>query len=164
MKSLIIYCSSHGTTEKAVRLLTENLQGEVLAVDLKKDKNEFDLKSFDTVIIGGSIHAGQIQRKLKQFMKDNHDVLVDKSLGLFLCCMRDGDAATEQFNNAFPQELRKETAAMGLFGGEFLVTKMNFFERQIVKKVDGIIEDQSKLDNESIMLFASKLNNVKSLV
>jgi menaquinone-dependent protoporphyrinogen oxidase len=164
MRSLIIYCSSHGTTEKAVRLLTENLQGEVLAVDLKREKTEYDLNSYDTVIIGGSIHAGQIQRKLKQFMKDNHDVLVDKNLGLFLCCMRDGDAATEQFNNAFPQELRKGSAAMGLFGGEFLVTKMNFFERQIVKKVDGIITDQSKLDSESIMQFASKLNNVKSFV
>jgi menaquinone-dependent protoporphyrinogen oxidase len=164
MKSLIIYCSSHGTTEKAVRLLSESLRGEVLAVDLKKEKTEFNLKSFDTVIIGGSIHAGNIQRKLKQFMKDNHDTLVEKDLGLFLCCMRDGDAAIAQFNSAFPQELRKSSAAMGLFGGEFLVSKMNFFERQVVKKVDGIIEDQSKLDRESIMLFASKLNNIKSLV
>jgi menaquinone-dependent protoporphyrinogen oxidase len=164
LKSLIIYCSSHGTTEKAVRLLCESLQGEILTVDLKKDNTDFDLKSYDTVIIGGSIHAGSIQRKLKLFMKNNHDVLVDKNLGIFLCCMREGDAATDQFNKAFSQDLRKNSIAMGLFGGEFLVTKMNFFERQVVKKVDGIIADQSNLDSESIKEFASKLNNVKSLV
>ncbi|WP_280523546.1 hypothetical protein [Neobacillus soli] len=41
---------------------------------------------------------------------------------------------------------------------------MNFFERQVVKKVDGIIADQSKLDHVSIKEFASKLNNIKSLV
>jgi menaquinone-dependent protoporphyrinogen oxidase len=164
MKSLIVYCSSHGTTEKAVGILGENLVGEVLSVDLKKEKTIFDLKDFDTVIIGGSIHAGNIQRRIKQFMKHNHDALVDKNLGLFLCCMRSGDIAIEQFNHAFPQELRKNSVAMGLFGGEFLVSKMNFFERHVVKKVDGIISDQSNLDIGSIMEFASKINNRKSLV
>ena len=43
MKSLIVYCSSHGTTEKAVRFLSESLEGEVLAVDLKREKVKYDL-------------------------------------------------------------------------------------------------------------------------
>ncbi|MFK9090616.1 flavodoxin domain-containing protein [Bacillus salipaludis] len=164
MKNLIVYCSSHGTTEKAVGLLSENLVGDVLSVDLKREKTIFDLKDFDTVIIGGSIHAGQIQRKIKKFIQIHYDELLDKELGLFLVCMRKGEMAIEQFNNAFPQELRKNSVAMGLFGGEFLVSKMNFFERQVVKKVDGITSDQSKLDIKSIMEFASRFNNLKSLV
>ncbi|WP_312470851.1 flavodoxin domain-containing protein [Neobacillus sp.] len=164
MKSLIVYCSSHGTTEKVVGLLSENLEGEVLSVDLKKEKTVFDLKDFDTVLIGGSIHAGTIQRRIKQFIKNNHDKLLEKDLGLFLCCMREGEMAIEQFNHAFPQDLRKNSAAMGLFGGEFLVSKMNFFERQVVKKVDGIISDQSNLDVEGIKEFASKLNRLRNLV
>ncbi|CAH2717312.1 hypothetical protein BACCIP111895_04504 [Neobacillus rhizosphaerae] len=164
MKSLIVYCSSHGTTEKVVGLLSENLEGEVLSVDLKKEKTVFDLKDFDTVLIGGSIHAGTIQRRIKQFIKNNHDELLEKDLGLFLCCMREGDLAIEQFNHAFPQDLRKNSAALGLFGGEFLVSKMNFFERQVVKKVDSIISDQSNLDVEAIKEFASRLNRLRNLV
>ncbi|MFZ7943132.1 flavodoxin domain-containing protein [Neobacillus sp. 19] len=164
MKSLIVYCSSHGTTEKAVGLISENLEGDVLSVDLKREKTLFDLKDFDTVIIGGSIHAGQIQRKISQFIKHHHHRLLEKNLGLFLCCMREGDIAIEQFNHAFPQDLRKNSAAMGLFGGEFLVSKMNFFERQVVKRVDGITVDQSKLDTASIMEFVSSMNHVKSYV
>lgn len=164
MKSLIVYCSSHGTTEKAVRFLSESLEGEVLAVDLKMEKVKFDLGHFDTVIIGGSIHVGNIQRKIKQYIRNNLDTLLEKDVGLFLCCMHDGETAIEQFNNAFPQELRKNSTAMGLFGGEFLLSEMNFLEKQIVKKVSGATVDQSNLDYEAIKEFASKLNNIKSLV
>ena len=84
MKCLIVYCSSHGTTEKAVRFLSERLEGEVLAVDLKREKEKFDLSSFDTFIIGGSIHVGNIQRKIKQFIRNNFDTLLEKDVGLFL--------------------------------------------------------------------------------
>lgn len=164
MKSLIVYCSSHGTTEKAVRFLSESLKGEVLAVDLKREKVKFDLGHFDTVIIGGSIHVGNIQRKIKQFIRNNLDTLLERDVGLFLCCMHDGETAIEQFNNVFPQELRKNSTAMGLFGGEFLLSEMNFLEKQIVKKVSGATVDQSNLDYEAIKAFASKLNNIKSLV
>jgi len=164
MKTLIVFCSSHGTTEKAVGLLSEHIEGEILSVDLKREKTIFDLNNFDTIIIGGSIHAGAIQRKIKQFIQKHHDVLLEKNVGLFLCCFREGETAIQQFNDAFPQDLRKNSVAMGLFGGELLVSKMNFFERKVVKKVDGITADQSHLDMEAIYEFATRLNRLKSLV
>lgn len=164
MNTLIVYCSSHGTTEKSARLISENIEGNVLAVDLKRDKLFFDLNDFDAVIIGGSIHAGEIQKKIRQFIKNHQVELLKKELGLFLCCMREGEEAVGQFNNAFPHDLRKNSVAMGLFGGEFLVSKMNFFERQVVKKVDGVTSDESRLDIQSIMEFVSRFNSVTLLV
>ncbi|ULT59191.1 flavodoxin domain-containing protein [Neobacillus drentensis] len=164
MKSLIVYCSSHGTTEKVVGILSEHLAGEVVSVDLKRDKTIIDLNDYDTVIIGGSIHAGMIQRRIKKFIQTHHHELLEKDLGLFLVCMRQGELAVEQFNNAYPQDLRKNSVALGLFGGEFLVSEMNFFERQVVKKVDGITADQSKLDMDAIMEFASRFNDLKMKV
>ncbi|PLS07174.1 flavodoxin domain-containing protein [Neobacillus cucumis] len=161
MKSLIVYCSSHGTTEKVVGILSENLAGEVTSIDLKKEKSNLNLNDYDAVIIGGSIHAGMIQRRIKKFLQTYHDELLEKELGLFLVCMREGELAVEQFNHAYPQDLRKNSAALGLFGGEFLVSKMNFFERQVVKKVDGITTDQSKIDLEAIKEFASRFNHLK---
>ena len=159
MKTLIVYCSSHGTTEKAVQLLSEWMEGEILAVDLKRDKITFDVRNFDFVIIGGSIHAGSIQGKIKHFIAKHYDDLLTKRLGLFLCCWHDGQTAIEQFNEAFPEELRKVSIANGIFGGEFLVSKMNFIERQIVKKVSGVTEDTSNLDTTAIMTFVMKINS-----
>ncbi|NRD79436.1 flavodoxin [Bacillus sp. BRMEA1] len=163
MKTLIVYCSFHGTTEKAVGILSENLEGEVLTADLKRDKVYLDMQDFDGVIIGGSIHAGSIQRRIKHFISKYHDELLEKDLGLFLCCMREGQMAIEQFNHAFPQDLRKNSVAMGLFGGELLVSRMNFFERQVVKKVDRVETDRLNLDINSIMEFAYRYNSSKIL-
>jgi menaquinone-dependent protoporphyrinogen oxidase len=158
MKTLIVYCSSHGTTEKAVQLLSQWMEGEVLAVDLKKDKITFDVSDYEFVIIGGSIHAGSIQGKIKSFIGKHYDELLTKKLGLFLCCWHDGETAIEQFDLAYPKELRKVSIANGIFGGEFLVSKMNFLERQIVKKVSGVTEDTSNLDTTAIMTFVMKIN------
>ncbi|MEH7308669.1 hypothetical protein [Neobacillus drentensis] len=44
------------------------------------------------------------------------------------------------------------------------MSEMNFFEKQIVKKVSGATIDQSNLDYDGIKEFASKLNNVQTLV
>ena len=158
MKSLIVYCSTHGTTAKAAHLLRKRIEGDVIAINLDKTKLHSDLELFDSVLIGGSIHAGSIQGKIKKFMKEHEDVLRRKKLGLFLCCMREGQEAHTQFENAFPPSLREAAIAKGLFGGEFIFSKMNFFEKIIAKSVSGSTEEISHLDLGSINDFAETVN------
>ncbi|KUO49819.1 MAG: flavodoxin [Desulfitibacter sp. BRH_c19] len=160
MNISIVYFSSRGTTEKAARILKEYLDGEVKLVNLRKS-NELDITDFDAVIIGGSIHAGSMQGKVQKFIKNNQNLLISKKLGLFLCCMREGEEAKEQFENAFPKELKDIAIVQGLFGGEFIFSKMNFIERQIVKKVSGVTEDTSTFNENAIKDFA---NNFTELV
>lgn len=157
MKTLIIYSSSHGTTEKAAQILSEQLQGEVELINLKKLSNP-KLTIYDSVIIGSSIYAGSTKSRLKQFLKQNQNELLSKRLGLFLCCMFEGDKAVSQFEATYSKELRDHSRAKGLFGGEFLISKMNFLERQIVKKVAGVTSDVSQLNLNEIRLFAEKFN------
>ncbi|MBS8266553.1 flavodoxin [Mesobacillus boroniphilus] len=158
MKSLIVYCSTHGTTAKATHLLRKQIEGDVIVINLDKTKLHSDLELFDSVVIGGSIHAGSIQGKIKKFMKEHEDVLERKNLGLFLCCMREGQEAHLQFENAFPPNLREAAIAKGLFGGEFVFSKMNFFEKIIAKSVSGETTDLSKLDVGAINEFANTFN------
>lgn len=158
MNSLIVYCSTHGTTTKAVNLLRKQLVGEVIAINLDKRQPYSDLELFDRIIIGGSIHAGSIQKKIKLFIQEHEDVLQRKDLGLFLCCMRDGQEAQVQFEHAFPAHLREAATAKGYFGGEFIFSKMNFFEKMIIKSVSGEKKDLSKLDVQAIQEFADIFN------
>lgn len=157
MKVLIVFASSHGTTEKAAHMLRDLVSGEVDIIDLKVNANP-DIRQYDAVIIGASIHAGTIARKEKKFIAQNQDLLTTKKIGLYLCCMWEGEVAQEQFEQAFPKELRDISKANGLFGGEFVFKNMNFLEKQIVKIVNGAREDVSKLDIEAIKEFASKMN------
>jgi len=157
LRTLIIFSSSHGTTEKAAQLLKKQLNGEVELINLKKLSNP-PLTDYDSVILGSSIYAGSVKSKVKQFIKQNQKALMTKHLGLFLCCMFEGEKAEQQFETTYPKELREHSKANGLFGGEFMVSKMNFIERQIVKKVAGVTSDVSKINVEEIERFAEKLN------
>lgn len=162
MKILIVYCSSHGTTTKAALLLKKQLKGDVIVLNLNKAKLHSDVDLFDAVIIGGSIHTGNVQGRVKKFVKDNFSVLVTKKIGLFLCCMQEGQIAQEQFVNAYPEELRDRAVATGIFGGELLLSQMNFFEKQLVKRVGRVTTDTSRIDEQAIEEFADLFNTKQS--
>lgn len=157
MKTAIIYTSRHGCTEKCAQRLKSQLNKNSELVNLKTS-SKILLDEYDRIIIGGSIHAGHLQKKVKKFCSQHADQLMQKKLGLFLCCMEDGDKANEQFADAFPAELRQHAAATGLFGGEFNFDRMNFLEKAIIKKVAHVSESVSKISEEKIKQFVREVN------
>jgi menaquinone-dependent protoporphyrinogen oxidase len=160
MKTAIVYMSKHGTTEKVVKIISEHLTHYSYDVfNLRKDKTP-DVSLYDFIIIGGSIHAGVIQNRVKQFCVSNADLLLEKKVGLFLCCMEVGEKATEQFNNAFPVGLRQHAFYTGIMGGECLTDKMNFFERNLVKMVVGGPEKYPQLNDKAIKTLLKELDEI----
>lgn len=162
MKTLITYCTTHGCTEKAALELKNALEENVDLINLKKNSSP-DLSIYDRVIIGGSIHAGQIQKKVKDFCSKNLNDLKSKELGLFICCMEEGEKAEAQFAEAFPKALRQNAKATACFGGEFDFEKMNYFQKLIVKKVAKISASTSKVDHDAIKKFSVKMDKVFNL-
>jgi menaquinone-dependent protoporphyrinogen oxidase len=158
MKTAIVYMSKHGTTEKVVKIISDHLKlHDTDVFNLRNDKAP-DISKYEFIIIGGSIHAGMIQKRVKQFCINNTELLLTKKIGLFLCCMEVNGKATEQFNNAFSAELRKHAFYTGLMGGECLTDKMNFFERNLVKLAVGGPEKYPKLNDNAIMTFLQELD------
>ncbi len=134
MAILIAYTGKHGTTQKCANALKARLPGAEVW-DLKS--SEPDLTKYDAVILGGSVYAGMPRKRLKAFAAGQEAALAKKKLGLFLCCMADGEQAQKQMEAAYPASLLKTAAAKGVLGGGFCVSDMNFFEKFIVKKIDG---------------------------
>jgi|Deesub1362A_J573_1020465.scaffolds.fasta_scaffold06256_5 menaquinone-dependent protoporphyrinogen oxidase len=159
MNTLIVYATNYGCTEKCATILSEKLTGKVDLCNLKV-VNAVDLSKYDKVIIGGSIYMSKIQKEVREFCSKNLNVLKDKKIGLFICCMRDGNIAETQLNKSFPQELLANAVAGEYFGGEFIFRKMNFLDKLIVKKVTKIDKDMSNILEENINRFAQLMNNV----
>jgi menaquinone-dependent protoporphyrinogen oxidase len=155
MKTLIVYASKHGSTRRYAEKLAELLPGADLS-DLKKDMTPA-LDAFDTVIVGGSIHAGMVQKAVRRFCVRNGAVLAQKKLGLFISCMEEGEKARLQLKKAFPAELAARAAAVAFFGGAFDFEKMNPIERTIVRKVSGMKESISRFDEAAARDFARRL-------
>jgi len=159
MKTAIIYATNHGTTEKIVHEIKKNMGSDEVQLINIKSTSLIDLSIYDLVIIGGSIHAGNIQRKIKLFCNKYLHQLLEKRLALFITCFYDGEIAFKQIENAYPELLRKNAISVKIFKGEMLVDKMNFFEKLIVKKVAGISENISHFNKSEIIEFVECLKN-----
>lgn len=156
MRTAIIYKSKHGCTRYAAEMVKNRISsGEVDIIDI--GKRNISLDDYNVVIIGGSIHAGGIQKKVQDFCSNHIEILKKKKLGLFICCMKEGQEAKEQFLNAFPPELREHSLANGIFGGEFNFNKMNFIEKFLVKKIAKVDNSVSKLNMDAIAKFVDVL-------
>ena len=59
MKTLIIYDSTYGNTEKIAQTIGETIAGQVILVS---DVTPSDLKRFELVIVGSPTHGGWIRR------------------------------------------------------------------------------------------------------
>jgi len=146
MKTAIIYATSHGTTEKVANQIKNGLDSDNVQLFNLKQNKKVDLSSFEQVVIGGSIHAGQIQGRVKAFCSKN---MLQKRVALFVCGMNKPQFETE-LSNAFPELLRKHAVCSVVVGGEFLIGKMNFFEKLIVRKVSKVTKDVSSIDEKKV--------------
>jgi len=159
MDTLIIYATKHGCAKKCADLLADGLAPDVTVLNIKdKAARNPEFDRFQNVIIGGSIHAGQLQKSVKGFIRDHASVLKQKKLGLYLCHMEEGDSARKQFEENFPEDLRAHASAEGLFGGAFDFEKMNVLEKAIVKKVSGMDKSVSRIDDEAVRTFIARFN------
>ncbi|MBN8584118.1 MAG: flavodoxin domain-containing protein [Ignavibacteria bacterium] len=160
MKTAIIFKTKHGTTEKVAYMLAKDLSSdgsEVRVIDLAKTRQPH-LVSYERIIIGGSIHVGKIQREIRTFCERHTDVLRTKKLGLYICCMETDDQKRQkEFEDAFPENLKKHASAKAIMGGEFLLEKMNFIERLVVRKVANTRESVHDIDTEAVEKFLKEI-------
>lgn len=157
MKTLIVYSSKHGTTEKCANLIAKDLMGLVEIVNLK-NKTCKDINSYENVIIGGSIHAGRLQDEVKKFAKENEEILGNKNIGLFVCCKDEGEKAIEYMQYNLPESIIEKSIIKEHLGHEINLDKMNFLEKILLKGIFKIKESYSKIDYDAIKRITNKIN------
>lgn len=159
MKTAIIYISRHGTTEKISKKIAEKFPNEEVDIINLKNQKLDSIASYQRVILGGSIHLGKVHKKTTSFIQKHLQELLQKQLGLFLCCMEVDHKAQDQFDLAFPVELRTKALSKGLLGFEYLMEKMSFIERIMVKKITGKDNSFSKIDEGAIRSFVDGIKH-----
>ena len=159
MNTLIVFSSKHGCTEKCTDFLAKELNNKPDIVNLKSYK-DVNLSLYDKVIIGGSIYMGKVQKEVSEFCLKNLEELKEKNIGLFICGMQEGDSINTEINQNFPKELIEMATVIKHFGGEFNFSKMNFFEKLIVKIIAKISSNKSNILNDNINSFAKTMNSI----
>jgi menaquinone-dependent protoporphyrinogen oxidase len=140
MKTCIIYASKYGYTEEMVLKMVKESNNEFVSFNINMN-SQIDLSNFDAVILGSSIYIGQINAKMKRFIKANIDVLLTKKLGLFLSC-----GSEENFDNQvksnFGEILFNHSSSTIYLGGMIKKERLNFLHKFIIsnleKSADGL--------------------------
>jgi len=154
MKTLIIYATKYGCTADCAASLRAKLQSDVL--DVKNAMAQTDLSKYDTIIIGGSIYIGKMAKPLCAFCENNLDTLVQKRVGIFLCCALPDDADTVLSNN-LPPALLKHATVTKVFGSEARLDKMSFFDKMMIKAVTKGDFSNFKVSSERLDEFVKEL-------
>lgn len=153
MKTAIIYYSKKGTTQKVAKIISEKLNSQEGLIDLK-NKPFIDISTYERIIIGSPIYAGNSHNKVKKFIASNLNHLLNKEIGLYVCGMeRDEAKQREELARAYPKELIDKAKSIQFLGGEFLFENMNFFEKMIIKKIAKTDKSISEINHQNIDRF-----------
>ena len=156
MKTAIIYATHHGTTETVAKQILNQLHPQAVELINLSHNKQPDLAGYDRIILGSSIHAGKNQAAMQNFCKKNMPELLQKQVGLFLCCLNEKEFE-HSLDLAYPEILRNHALDIQLMGGEYKLDKMNFIERLLVRKIAGVSESKSMINYTGLNSFVSKL-------
>jgi menaquinone-dependent protoporphyrinogen oxidase len=158
MKTAIIYYSKKGTTQKVAKIISEKLNSEEDLINLKQN-TPLNISSYDRIIIGTPIYAGNSSKKVKKFIVANLNHLQKKEIGLYVCGMeKEEEKQREELERAYPKELIDKAKSKQFLGGEFLFENMNFFERMIIKKIAKTDKSISEINQHNIDKFVQELS------
>ena len=93
MATIIVYASTGGNTKAVAEYIASKTGGQ--AVDVSA-ASSIDLTSYDTIVIGGRVWAGNIPKGLLEFVEKNKDIISQKKSAFYVCCAYNDDKGQTQ--------------------------------------------------------------------
>lgn len=156
MKTLIAFTTEYGTATYCAEKLQEGIKSEVDIVNLSESRIA-SIDEYDVVILGGGVHMGKIGREMKRFVKKHIEILKNKSVYLFICCL---EKDTEEFfAKSFPQEVIDIAIDKYVFGGIINLESLSRTHRMVLQKI-GKEKNMKKLKEKNIIKLQKVINKL----
>lgn len=156
MRTLIIYASKTGTTEKCAKEINRNLKDSKMVNILNQDE---DINKYDLIIVGTPIRIGMIDKRIKKFLISNIQTLKSKKVAYFICCGFNENWKSYYEQN-IPKDLLDSAITYDTFGGEIDIQKQKGFDKLITNIVSKNIDKNKeiKILSENIDKFIKVLH------
>lgn len=162
MTTLIAYASKYGTTRSCAEKIAEQLPGAIELLDLKRARLD-SLDRFDAVVIGGAIYAGKVMASVPSFCERNRNALLERGVGLFVCCLYEGETAQSELDEAFPGWLNAHAVVRRPVGGAVNYAGLGVVDRYLARKVAHITEDIRTVKDEELSAIAAAMSDYLTL-
>ncbi|MGZ7095407.1 MAG: flavodoxin domain-containing protein [Methanobacterium sp.] len=157
-KTLIIYESKYGTTEKIARHLSQVLGPARHSRTSQVQKSE----EYDFVVIGTPIYSGNPHHEICEFIEDNLDWLKSKPVAIFCTCLSPEDGE-ENLNRL--EEIIGNIISKKYLGGILKQGKLSDEDKKALeifsKKVGFQLQDMDNFDLEKVLDYALELKSIK---
>lgn len=161
MKILIAYRSRYGCTRRYAELLAGKLAGEVTVADLRRE-GRLSPAAFDLVLLGSPIYAGAVPAGVTRFCQRHRSALLRVPVGLFICCLYEGEKARAQLDSAYPDWLSLHAFGRWALGGEIRPDSLGFFDRLLVRALVRGVGELSRFRPEDLQDILRRLGQLPS--
>lgn len=141
---LIVYGTTEGHTAEVAERMATVIRGEGNQVELRDSKEVRKLPvsgDFDAIIVGASVHAGDYQSSVREFVKRNRELLERIPSAFFSVSLSaadsDEDSATETETvlEKFFRETGWRPKRVEVIAGALVYTHYNVFMRHVMKLI-----------------------------
>lgn len=113
MGVLVLYATKTGATEQCVKVLKEEIANCTMC-NIEEEKPS--IEDFDHIILGAGVRDGKIYKPIRDFIKKNHQELLNKKMGYFIC--NEKPKETEDIiERNIPADLKAAALCIESFGG-----------------------------------------------
>lgn len=156
MRTLVVYSTKYGTTRSCAEEIARQLPGETRVADMKRERIR-SLEGYDAVVIGGAIYAGKVMSGVPRFCDRHREELLQRGVGLFICCLYDGETAQSELDGAFPPWLNAHALVRRPVGGAVQFEKLKVIDRYLVGKIAHITADVRTVKDEELTAIADQV-------
>jgi menaquinone-dependent protoporphyrinogen IX oxidase len=145
MKSIIIYCSTYGSTEKYAKWIAEEFRADIVSID----KLEVDqILEYDFVILGSKVLNFGTDIKMRKVVKENMDLFLKKKVAAFLVGGASVEVARpkEMLEKSFGKEFIEHLKAIGYMRGAMDYDKMSFKDKVVMKIGSIMMPDKVRIE------------------
>jgi len=144
VRILIVYGTTEGHTAQIAGRMTTAIRAqghEVELRDARDVRSQTLTEGFDGIIVGGSIHVGEHQSSLREFVQHNRDLLVQVPSAFFSVSLTaaepDDEAAaeTQAMVDKFIRETGWQPQQVETIAGALAYTQYNVFMRHLMKLI-----------------------------
>jgi len=159
LKTLVLYDSRHGFTERCLDLLTGELPPGTDLWPLQSRPGTPDWSAYDAVVFGGPVYFGRWSPRLVRFLgRHTKPLASEKLLAAFVVSLSPRAAALNYLKKSLPNPLVGKPGHVACFGGGIVWKNLSWWEKIVVKRRQGIETDVSNLDLGEIQALAAWLS------
>lgn len=162
MKTLVAFASKYGTTKSCAEAIADRITGDADVIDIKRSRTlSFD--EYDSIVIGGPIYAGKVMSAVPAFCDKHRTALLERTVGLFICCLYEGETALSELDGAFPAWLKAHAVVRKAVGGAIDFARLRVVDRYLARKVARIDGDIRTVKDHELREIAAAIDAQRTL-